>query len=81
MENMGMASFCEFSQQLKFIKTKGALNYQIKWSMLPVFSRVRAVHLLLILCICYFGYFMFFDVCVLFRCLVFVPGLHSFDFR
>ena len=41
-------------------------------------SGVRNAHLLLLLCIYYFGYFMFFVVCVYFPCLVFVSELHSF---
>ena len=37
--------------------------------------------LLLLLCMYDFSYFMFFVVYVYFPCLVFVPGLHSFDYR
>ena len=47
------------------------------WSMLPVFSRVRVAHVLLLLCMYDFSYFMFIVVYVCFPCLVFVPGLHS----
>ena len=49
--------------------------------MLPVFSGVRVAHLLLLLCMYDFNYFMFFVVCVCFPCLVFVRGLRSFDYR
>ena len=41
-------------------------------------SGVRVTHLLLLLCMCYF---MFFVVCACFLCLVVVPGLHSFVFH
>ena len=51
------------------------------WSMLPVFSRVQVTHWLLLLFVYYFSYFMFLAVFVYFPCLVFVPELHSFDFR
>ena len=60
---------------------QGHLPYWCTWSMLQVFSGLRVAHLLLLLCMYYFGYFMFFVVIVWFPCLVFVPGLHSFDFR
>ena len=45
----------------------------------PVFSGVRVVHLFFVLCMYYFSYFMLFVVFLFFPCLVFVPGLHSFD--
>ena len=41
---------------------------------------VRFAHLLLLLCMYYFSYLMFFVVYVCFPCLVLVPGLHSFDY-
>ena len=40
------------------------LPYQCTWSMLPVFSGVRVAHLLLLLCMYYFSYFMSFVVYV-----------------
>ena len=49
--------------------------------MLPVFSGVRVAHLLLLLCMYDFSYSMFFVVYDCFPCLIFVPGLHSLDFR
>ena len=58
-----------------FQKSRGCLPYQCTWSMLPVFGVVRVAHLFLLLFTYYFGYFMFFFVCV---CLVFVPRLHFF---
>ena len=42
---------------------------------------VRVAHLLLLLCMYNFSYFMSFVVYVCFPCLVCVPGLHSFDYR
>ena len=45
----------------------------------PAFSGVRVAHLRLLICMHYFGYFMFFVMCVYFQCWVF--GLHSLDFR
>ena len=42
---------------------------------------VRVAHLLLLPCKYDFSYFMFFVVYVCFLCLVFVPRLHSFDYR
>ena len=37
-------------------------------------------YVLLFLCIFYFDYFMFFDVCVCFTCLAFILGLQYIDF-
>ena len=62
-------------------KTRGRLPYQCIWSMLPGFSGVRVAHLLSLLCMYDFSYFMFFVRYVCFPYLVFVPGLHSFDNR
>ena len=45
------------------------------------FRGVRVAHLILLLCLYDFSYFKFFVVYVCFLCLVFVPGLHSFDYR
>ena len=42
---------------------------------------VRVAHLLLLLCTCDINTFMFFVVYVCFPSLVFVPGLHPFDYR
>ena len=64
-----------------FLKSRGHLPYRCTWAMLQVFSGVRVAHLLLLLCMYDFSYFMFFVVYVCFPCLVFVPGLHSFDYR
>ena len=44
------------------------------------FSGVRVIHLLLLLCMYDFRYFVFFVLYVCFPCPVFVPGLHSFDY-
>ena len=41
-----------------------------------VFSGIRVAHLLLLLCMYDFSYFMFFVVYFCFLCLVFVPELH-----
>ena len=49
--------------------------------MFPVFSGVRVTLLLLLLCVYDLSYFMFFVVFDCFPCLVFVPGLHRFDYR
>ena len=57
------------------------IPYRCTWSMIPVFSRVRIAHVLLLLCMYDFIYYMFFVVYVCFPCLVFVPGIHSFDYR
>ena len=46
----------------------------------PNFSGVQVSHLLLFLCTCYFGHFMFFILYICFLLLVFVLGLHSFNF-
>ena len=61
-----------------FKKSGGRLPYRCTWCMLPAFSEVRVAHLLLLLCMNNFSYFMFVVVYVCFPCLVFVPGLHSF---
>ena len=47
----------------------------------PKCSIERFAHLHLLLCMYDFSYIMFFDVYVCFPCLVFVPGLHSLDYR
>ena len=49
--------------------------------MLLVFSGARVAHLLLLLFMYDFSYFMFFVVYVCFPYLVFVPGLHSINYR
>ena len=54
---------------LLFLKSIGRLPYQCFLSILPVFI---FFHLLLFLCTCYLGYFMYFVVCVYFPCLVFI---------
>ena len=65
-----------------FKKVRGRLAYRCIWPMLPFFfSGVQVAHLLLLLCMYYFSRFMFFVVLVCFPCLVFIPRLHSFDFR
>ena len=46
-----------------FSKSRGHLPFQCIWSMFSIFSGVRVVHLLLLLSMYYFGYFMFF-LCV-----------------
>ena len=51
---------------------------RIVWHLLWFFFLIyNFAHLLLFLCTYYFGYFIFFVVCVSFPCLVFIPGLHS----
>ena len=57
------------------------LLYRCTRSMLLVFSGVWIAHLLLLLYIYHFIYFMFFVVYVWLPCLVFVPGFYSFDYR
>ena len=49
-------------------------------NVVPVFCGVRVAHLLLLLGMYGFSYSMFFVVYVCFPCLVFVSGLHSFDY-
>ena len=57
------------------------LPYRCTWSMLSVFGGVWVAPLLLLLCMYDFSYLIFFIVYVCFLCLVFAPGLHSFDYR
>ena len=57
---------------------KGAIENP--WGM-DIFFGVRVAYLLLLLCVCDCGCFMFFVMCVCFPCLVFVPGVHSVDYR
>ena len=54
-----------------FQKSRGPLPYRCTWFMLPVFSGIRVVHLLLLLCIYDFSSLMFFVVYVFFQCLAF----------
>ena len=45
-------------------KGKRLTNYRCTWSILPVSSGVRVANLLSFLCTCFFGYIIFFVVCV-----------------
>ena len=77
--------FCKMNKAIpnskSFSYTRKAILQISTGSMLPVFSGVRDAHLLLFLCMYGFSYFVFFVIDVCFPCLVFVPGLHQFDYR
>ena len=64
-----------------FLEKQRTLILPLHLVMHPVFSGIRVAHLILLLCMYDFGYFKFFVLYVCFPCLVFVPALHSFDYR
>ena len=58
-----------------FLKCRGRLPYRCIWSMLKVLLESG-----LLICACYFAFFMFFVVSMCFSCLDFILWVHSFDY-
>ena len=61
-------------------KAEDAYPYRCTWYMLPVFSGSWVAHFFVSLYVL-FWLFNILCLCICFQCLIFVPGLHSFDFR
>ena len=56
-----------------YLKLHGLLRFMLQKGL------ILDVHLLLFLCSCYIGNFLFFVMCVYFSCLVFILGLYSLN--